>query len=104
MKTYLLTAAALGLAAAGITSLGSTPAKAAPVCLTDSDSPAALCEFYTYAACQAFALGAGGSCERDLIGDDSRYGYIAGPSGAFGMAYNRYDGPISRGSSTVDDQ
>jgi hypothetical protein len=105
MKTYLLTAAALGLAATGITSLGSAPAKAAPVCLTDSDSPAALCNFNTYAACQAFALGAGGSCERNLIGDDdSRYGYIAGPSGEFSMAYNRYDGPISRGSATVDGQ
>jgi len=104
MKTYLLTAAALGLAATGITSLGSAPAKAAPVCLTDSDSPATSCDFYSYAACQAYALGAGGTCERNLIGDDSSYGYIAGPSAGFGMAYNRYNGPIYRGGQAADDQ
>jgi hypothetical protein len=96
MKTYLLTAAALGLAAASLTSLGSTPAKAGTVCLTDSDSPVASCDFYTYASCQAYALGAGGSCMINPIGDDSRYGYIADRSAEFGMAYNRYDGPVSR--------
>jgi hypothetical protein len=106
MKTYLLTAAALGLAATGITSLGSTPAKAGPVCLTDSDSPAALCDFNTYAACQAFALGAGGEClsNPDNYSADGRYGYIGSPSTEFSMAYNRYGGPIYRGGSTADDQ
>ncbi len=102
MKTYLLTAAALGLAAAGLTTLGSTPAKAGTVCVTDSDSPVASCDFYTYAACQAYALGAGGSCMSNPFGDDGRYGYIASPSTELGMAYNRYNGPIHRRGYTAD--
>jgi len=96
MKTYLLAAAALGLAVAGVTSAGITPAKAGTVCLTDPDSPNTYhsCEFYSYRACRASSQGVGGSCVRNPRGDDGEYGYIEGPSVEFGSAYNRYDGPI----------
>jgi len=96
MKSYLLAAAAFGLAAASITSFGTTPAKAGTVCVTDSDSPNTYrsCEFYSFRACRASAQGTGGSCVRNPNGDDGEYGYIGGPSVEFGAAYNRYDGPI----------
>ncbi|EKS29009.1 DUF3551 domain-containing protein [Afipia felis] len=96
MKTYLLTAAALGLATASITSFSSAPANAGTVCLTDTDSPNTYqsCSFYSFGACQASAQGVGGSCVSNPRGDEDSYGYIGGPSAAFGMAYNRYEGPL----------
>src|SRR3569623_1443148 len=96
MKTYLLAAAAFGLAAACIGSAGITPAKAGTVCVTDSDSPNTYrsCEFYSFRACRASARGTGGSCVRNPRGDEGEYGYIEGPSVGFGAAYNRYVGPF----------
>src|ERR1700742_3696036 len=79
-------------------SLGFSPAKAGPICLTDNDSPNTYrtCEFYSYAACRASSQGAGGSCVANRRGDDS-YGYGVVPSVEFDNAYNRYDGPVYGG-------
>jgi hypothetical protein len=95
MKKHVLMAAALGFAAAGSIGLTSSPAKAGPVCLTDSDSSSTYrtCEFFSYAQCRASSHGAGGSCVANKFGDDS-YGYAQGASVEFGNAYNRYDGPV----------
>lgn len=96
MKKYFLTAAALGLAMTGMTSLGTAPAKAGTICLTDQDSPSTYrsCDFYSYRACRASSQGVGGSCVRNPRGDEDNFGYVEGPSVEFGSAYNRYDGPI----------
>lgn len=94
MRTYLLAAAVLSLAAAGITTLGAVPAKAGTVCLTDQDSPNTYqsCEYYSFRACRASSRGVGGSCVRNPFGDEDAY--LVAPSVEFGSAYNRYDGPI----------
>jgi hypothetical protein len=101
MRKLLMTAAAVGLSAAGLVSVASTSVKAGPICLTDKESSGTFqsCEFYSFRACRASQDGVGGTCVRNPYGDDDAYseGLMGGPVVEYGSSYNRYDGPIYGG-------
>lgn len=100
MRKLLMTAAAVGFSAAALVSVGSTVAKAGPICLTDKETTGNFqsCEYYSFRACRAAQDGVGGKCVHNPYPDDDDFS--AGPWGGgtieFGSSYNRYDGPIYR--------
>lgn len=101
MRKLLMTAAAVGLSAAALVSVGSTVAKAGPICLTDKETTGNFqsCEYYSFRACRAAQDGVGGKCVRNPYGyeDDFSVGPLSGGVIEFGSSYNRYDGPYDEG-------